>query len=306
MNVTCEVLNVKCKNIICLYTIVHLLFFLSCARAHRGRLIKVGVGHGPGHSQTLAFNKFGELLQKKSAGAFRVQVYNSATLGDEKQMQEQLAIGTAEMTVTGLLNIQERGSVNFSTGTVKAGSIDDADDGFNWTGGTLSVDTFDGDLSNPGGTLAPGGSPGLTEVTGDYAQGAAGVLAIELGGTDPSEYDRLDVAGILTLAGTLDVQLFGGFTPAAGDVFDILDWGELTADSDFDTVNLPTLTGLVWDQSQLYVDGVLSVIAAPGASGGTGSAQAGPIGAVPEPTTVALLLGGILALAGRPRRSRRA
>ena len=84
-----------------------LVFFLSCSTADRGRLIKVGVGHGPGHSQTLAFNKFGELLQERSQGSFRVKVYNSATLGDEKQMQELLTIGTAEMTVTGLLNIYE-------------------------------------------------------------------------------------------------------------------------------------------------------------------------------------------------------
>lgn len=83
------------------------LIVLSCSTQDRGRLIKVGVGHGPGHSQTLAFNKFGELLEERSQGKFRVKVYNSATLGDEKQMQELLTIGTAEMTVTGLLNIYE-------------------------------------------------------------------------------------------------------------------------------------------------------------------------------------------------------
>ncbi len=83
------------------------LIAISCSTQDRGRLIKVGVGHGPGHSQTLAFNKFGELVEKRSQGKFRVKVYNSATLGDEKQMQELLTIGTAEMTVTGLLNIYE-------------------------------------------------------------------------------------------------------------------------------------------------------------------------------------------------------
>jgi len=83
------------------------LIAISCSTQDRGRLIKVGVSHGPGHSQTLAFNKFGELLEERSHAKFRVKVYNSATLGDEKQMQELLTIGTAEMTVTGLLNIYE-------------------------------------------------------------------------------------------------------------------------------------------------------------------------------------------------------
>ncbi len=83
------------------------LILLGCAKHDRSRLIKVGVGHGPGHSQTLALNKFGDLLEERSAGTFRVKIYSSATLGDEKQMQELLTIGTAEMTVTGLLNIYE-------------------------------------------------------------------------------------------------------------------------------------------------------------------------------------------------------
>ena len=80
---------------------------LSCSSPDRGRLIKVGVSHGPGHSQTLALNRFAGLLEERSHGFFRVKVYHSATLGDEKQMQELLTIGTAEMTVTGLLNIYE-------------------------------------------------------------------------------------------------------------------------------------------------------------------------------------------------------
>lgn len=85
-----------------------IIFLVSChsSQQHR-RLIKVGVGHGPGHSQTLALIKFKEMLQERSNGHFYVKVYHSATLGDEKQIQELLTIGTAEMTVTGVLNIYE-------------------------------------------------------------------------------------------------------------------------------------------------------------------------------------------------------
>ncbi len=84
-----------------------LILVLSCSPTKRGRLIKVGVGHGPGHSQTLALQKFKTLMEERSDGRYRVKVYHSATLGDEKQMQELLTIGTAEITVTGVLNIYE-------------------------------------------------------------------------------------------------------------------------------------------------------------------------------------------------------
>ena len=46
----------------------------------------------------------------------------------------------------------------------------------------------------------------------------------------------------------------------AGNSFDILDWGTLSGK--LDTVDLPTLDGrLVWDSSQLYITGALSVAA---------------------------------------------
>ncbi|MBN1481627.1 TRAP transporter substrate-binding protein [candidate division KSB1 bacterium] len=89
------------------FVALSILLVLSCEKPDRARLIIVGVSHGPGHSQTLAFTKFREILEQRSGGRYRVRVYHSATLGDEKQMQELLTIGSAEMTVTGLLNIYE-------------------------------------------------------------------------------------------------------------------------------------------------------------------------------------------------------
>ncbi len=55
-------------------------------------------------------------------------------------------------------------------------------------------------------------------------------------------------------------MLIDDFAPALGDRFDVLDWGTLVGA--FDTVLLPALSeGLAWDDSQLYVDGTLSVVA---------------------------------------------
>jgi len=90
----------------------------------------------------------------------------------------------------------------------------------------------------------------------DYMQSSSSTLGIEL---DPTNAlcDSL-AAGAITLAGTLDVTaLSEGF--ASGQIFDILDWETLIGT--FATVNLPVLPGsLSWDQSNLYVDGTLSII----------------------------------------------
>ncbi len=67
------------------------------------------------------------------------------------------------------------------------------------------------------------------------------------------------MAGQLSLGGTLAVSLIEGFAPAAGQSFDILDWGSLSGE--FSSLRLPVLAGLNWDTSQLYSAGVLAVMA---------------------------------------------
>lgn len=181
-----------------------------------------------------------------------------------------------------------------------------------------------------GGVVAPGLSPGTLPINGNYIQNSTGVLQIEL--SSIASFDRLLVNGAASLSGTLAVSLIDGFVPAAGNTFDILDWG--TRNGTFDTLQLPALAiGLQWNISQLYTSGVVSVSVGaagdynlngkvdaadyvlwrknPGTYGGspngynTWRASFGqPPGsganfdslAVPEPTAVVLM---ILAMAGR-------
>jgi hypothetical protein len=76
------------------------------------------------------------------------------------------------------------------------------------------------------GTLAPGESPGTLTIQGDLTQAADGKLVIEIGGNTPgSLYDVLNVTGKFTFGGTLEINLIGGFTPEAGDVFNFLQFG---------------------------------------------------------------------------------
>ena len=76
----------------------------------------------------------------------------------------------------------------------------------NIQGGTLKGSgTVTGGVSN-GGTVAPGLSPGILNVVGNYSQTAAGKLAIELNGTTVgTQYDQLNVTGTVALAGTLAI-----------------------------------------------------------------------------------------------------
>ena len=115
-----------------------------------------------------------------------------------------------------------------------------------------------GNVSNIG-VVAPGLSPGALHVTGGFTQGVQGKLDIELAGTTASaEYDQLLVSGAVALGGALKVSLTNGFTPTSGMSFDILDWGSISGT--FATLTLPTLgAGLVWNDSQLYLTGALSV-----------------------------------------------
>ena len=109
--------------------------------------------------------------------------------------------------------------------------------------------------------VTPGFSPAIASFGGNVSFGSASDLVIELGGTaEGTECDHVDVAGLLSLGGTLDVSILPGFTPGAGQSFDILDWD--SRDGVFAALNLPTLAGLTWDTSQLYSSGELSLIAA--------------------------------------------
>ena len=117
----------------------------------------------------------------------------------------------------------------------------------------------DGDVINTStGTVAPGNSPGILTIDGDYTQGANATLAIEIGGLVPDDdHDKLVVTGRASLAGTLDVTLLDGFGPNDGDSFDVLDFASVSGD--FSTLNLPT--NFSWNVS----DGMLTF-----GSGGAG------------------------------------
>jgi hypothetical protein len=140
-------------------------------------------------------------LQLANSGAITVASGKAFTLGGIFSQ----SAGTT--TVDGTLTAPS-GSFPISGGTVRGG-------------GTLV-----GNVTNTGGTFAPGASPGTLTVTGDYTQGAGGTLAADVAGTTAGTgYDRLSVSGNVSLDGTLAIATGAGFTPPSGQTYQVVTAG---------------------------------------------------------------------------------
>ena len=234
------------------------------------------------HNLTVANNSSGDgtvlvdgdgtTLVQDAAASLTVGTTSSNTATIDVTNQGEFTTGTGPISIrpTGTLNVSGgrfnahgdmavNGTVNLQDGTMDAGRItlnSGAGGAFNFTGGTLHVETFDGDLNNQGGTLAPGNSPGITQVTNVYTQATAGKLAIEVagvGGAGAADgHDQLAVTGGTTLDGTLDVALIDGFVPRWGDTFDVVTAPTING-------NFSELTGNVFRLEEIGQDDIALV-----------------------------------------------
>jgi len=149
--------------------------------------------------------------------------------------------------------------------------------------GSLSgTGTVIGAVSNSGGSVAPGASPGKLTIQGNYTQGGAGSFDVEISGLQQGvEHDWLAITGIASLAGSLRLNF--GYTPTLGSTFVILTSGGLRTGT-FSTLIQPS----GWDVVATYNPHDVTLTVA----------------AVPEPETYALMFAG-LALVGFAARRRR-
>jgi hypothetical protein len=88
--------------------------------------------------------------------------------------------------------------------------------------------TTAGNFTN-NGTLGVGAGDTLA-VTGNYTQTSTATLAVQLAGTGAGQFGRVTTTGLATLDGTLNVTLVGGFTPVAGNTFQVLAFGSQSGD----------------------------------------------------------------------------
>jgi hypothetical protein len=72
------------------------------------------------------------------------------------------------------------------------------------------------------GTLSPGASPAAVSF-GSVSFTPTSKLIVEVGGTTAgTQYDQINFTGAAALGGTIEVSLTGGFSPAIGDAFNVI------------------------------------------------------------------------------------
>lgn len=92
------------------------------------------------------------------------------------------------------------------------------------------------------GTVAPGTSPGILNVSGIYDQPTSGELAIEIGGSlVGDEYDRLAVSSSANIDGLLSVEFLDDYVPLPTDIFTVLTASNINGNfsNAIDTLSVP-------------------------------------------------------------------
>lgn len=147
--------------------------------------------------------------------------------------------------------------------------------------GVLAGDgTVVGSIWNSGGVIAPGLSPGVLTVDGNFTMDT-GQLLIEIAGLGSGEFDRLIVSGFIAITGgDILLEFLPGFTPTGGSIIPFLTatGGVTIGDAvTFGFSGLPTSYEIELDR--------------------TSGSFVTRVTAVPEPPVVALLGIGLFALA---------
>ncbi|MGV3771328.1 MAG: beta strand repeat-containing protein, partial [Verrucomicrobiales bacterium] len=95
------------------------------------------------------------------------------------------------------------------------------------------------------GIVSPGNSPGVQNFP-TFTQAETGLTLIEIGGTggpgvNPNGHDQINVTGLATLGGTLEITLINGFVPAVGNSFTVMTWGSRSGEFSnwLGTVSIP-------------------------------------------------------------------
>ncbi len=204
--------------------------------------------------------------------------------------------GSVDIGSAGTLSLLGRGVYTQTAGTTDVdGTLISPTVTLN--GGTLTgTGTVQGSVSNTGGMVEGGDDPaaGTLTVTGNYTQGAGGMLMADInGGTagNPTTgWDVLDIGGSASLGGMLDISLNNSFLPTNGEMFQILDATGGLGGTTFASLTGSTSFGSGGSWDVLYGADTVTLEAAYTKS------------ATPEPASLLLFGTGLLALGWIARR----
>lgn len=219
---------------------------------------------------------------------------NELTIGSVTGVEGRVTVEEGSSILVGeMVSLGNLGVLDLTLGgrvSVGDGSVEEVADGtlHLHAGGALhGFGLIQGDVFNEAGLVRPGNSPGKIQIDGDYVQGLAGVLALDIGGTNPGEYDQLDVTGDFIVAGDIKLTLAGGYLPELGDHFELF-----FVDGEFDisqaNIHWTNLSPR-FEYESLFSGGVYSIT----------------ITAVPEASTMVLCGLAMVVAAGHQLRRRR-
>jgi hypothetical protein len=174
---------------------------------------------------------------------------------------------TGQSSVMGVVNNLSNGVIEVSGGqshTFFGGVSND---------GLIKIDpgssaTFQGNFTGAHGTSGTGtatfagglspGDPVSLSFGGNVVLQHSNVTLMNLASATPGTgYDQINVAGQLSLDGTLQL-LLQNFTPQVGQSFHLFNWG--SESGSFSQLTLPTLpAGESWNASHLYTNGTISI-----------------------------------------------
>ncbi|MDY6792414.1 MAG: TRAP transporter substrate-binding protein [Thermodesulfobacteriota bacterium] len=85
------------KKLIIMMVLGTFICFTTTAMA--AMKIKLGVVTKPGSAQNIAAEKFKELIEQRSKGKIKVQIFHSASLGNETEILQQVQMNTVQMAI---------------------------------------------------------------------------------------------------------------------------------------------------------------------------------------------------------------
>ena len=176
-----------------------------------GGQITDGVG-GPDAVTTLTGNGAGSTITVQNPMSLTQDFVNQGTIDIQ---------GSAILSVAaGKTYTQQAGGV---TKLSQAGAHLTVPGGVTLTGGTLQgIGSVDADVTNTGGTVAPGNSPGTLTINGNFVQNGTGVYREEIDGSAPGQFDLLQVIGTATLGGTLIIGSTNGYQAPDAQLLQII------------------------------------------------------------------------------------